>query len=225
MTDEELRINADFDVRVIIRPEDYQWVASPMPGVERIMLDRIGGEVARATSLVRYEPNSQFSSHVHSGGEEYFVLEGVFADEHGEYPEGTYVRNPIGTEHTPKIGSEGAIIFVKLHQFDVDDKEQKSIDTHKVEWQNTAVEGVLIINLHEYKTEKVVLTKYAPNIQLESCKNLGGTELFVLEGAVYDENGVYQKGSWLRLPHNSEFTPYTKENGALILQKTGHIKS
>jgi hypothetical protein len=67
-----------------------------MPGVERMMLDRIGDEVARATSLVRYAPNSTFSPHVHGGGEEFFVLEGEFGDEHRTYPAGTYVRNPIG---------------------------------------------------------------------------------------------------------------------------------
>ncbi|GAL16551.1 hypothetical protein JCM19235_5100 [Vibrio maritimus] len=78
-------INADFDKRVVIRPEDYQWVDSPMPGVERMRLDRVGDEVARATSLVRYQPNSEFSPHTHGGGEEFFVLEGVFSDEHGDY--------------------------------------------------------------------------------------------------------------------------------------------
>ena len=96
-----MRLNADFSKRVVIRPDDYEWVASPMPGVERMMLDRIGDEVARATSLVRYAPNSRFSAHVHGGGEEFLVLEGTFADEHGQYPAGTYIRNPIGTGHTP----------------------------------------------------------------------------------------------------------------------------
>ena len=92
-----MRLNADFSKPVVIRPDDYEWVASPMPGVERMMLDRVGEEVARATSLVRYAPNSDFSQHVHDGGEEFYVLEGEFADEHRSYPVGSYVRNPIGT--------------------------------------------------------------------------------------------------------------------------------
>jgi hypothetical protein len=58
------------------------------------MLDRIGDEVARATSIVRYAPASHFSPHVHDGGEEFLVLEGTFQDEHGDYPVGSYVRNP-----------------------------------------------------------------------------------------------------------------------------------
>jgi len=91
----------------------------PMWGLN--MLDRIGDEVARATTIVRYAPNSHFSSHVHSGGEEFIVLEGVFQDEHGDFPAGSYVRNPPTSSHTP--GSEpGCVIFVKLWQYDLDDR-------------------------------------------------------------------------------------------------------
>jgi anti-sigma factor ChrR (cupin superfamily) len=122
-----MRLNADFSERVVIRPDDYEWVDSPMPGVERMMLDRIGDEVARATSLVRYAPGSAFSSHVHTGGEEFLVLEGEFGDEHNSYPKRTYVRNPIGTSHTPRVGDDGCIIFVKLQQFDADERSSRSI--------------------------------------------------------------------------------------------------
>ena len=85
------------------------------------MLDRVGEEVARATSLVRYAPNSAFSQHVHNGGEEFYVLAGKFTDEHRSYPVGSYVRNPIGSAHTPKIGNQGCTIFVKLQQFEADE--------------------------------------------------------------------------------------------------------
>jgi anti-sigma factor ChrR (cupin superfamily) len=78
-----------------------------------VMLDRIGDEVVRATSIVRYAPGSHFSAHTHGGGEEFFVLNGVFQDEHGDYPVGSYVRNPPTSSHVP--GSDlGCVIFVKL---------------------------------------------------------------------------------------------------------------
>ena len=48
------RINADFTQRIVLSTNEMPWIPSPQPGVERRMLDRIGGEVARATSLVRY---------------------------------------------------------------------------------------------------------------------------------------------------------------------------
>lgn len=219
-----LRIHDDFEKRVVIRPEDYVWSASPMPGVERMMLDRIGGEVARATSIVRYAPNSEFSPHTHGGGEEFFVLEGVFADEHAAYPKGTYVRNPIGTRHTPKIGPQGATIFVKLHQFEKEDQDQKAINTYDMPWYPGLVPGLSVMPLHEFGSEHVALVRWAPNTLFNPHKHWGGEEILVLEGTFYDEHGVYPKGSWLRSPHLSQHTPFTKEDGAIIFVKTGHLK-
>lgn len=216
-------LNANFSQRIVITPDDYQWVSSPMPGVERMMLDRIGDEVARATSLVKYAPFSTFSSHLHSGGEEFFVLEGVFSDEHQDYPQGSYVRNPIGTSHTPKIGKEGAIIFVKLHQFKQSDDAQKVIHTPTQAWYQGMVNGLTVMPLHEFESEHVALVKWAPNTEFNSHQHFGGEEIVVLEGTFYDEHGSYPKGSWIRSPHLSRHKPFTKEDGALIYVKTGHL--
>ncbi|MDU0355482.1 cupin domain-containing protein [Paraglaciecola aquimarina] len=218
------RLHADFTKRTVIRPDDYQWVPSPMAGVERMMLDRIGDEVARATSIVRYAPFSQFSSHTHSGGEEFFVLEGVFADEHQEYPIGSYVRNPIGTAHTPKIGEQGATIFVKLQQFEQADREQKAIHTPTQAWHQGLVKGLTVMPLHQFETENVALVKWAPNTQFNSHQHWGGEEILVLAGTFHDEHGSYPKGSWIRSPHLSRHSPFTKEDGALIYVKTGHLQ-
>ena len=218
-----IEINADFAQRVVITPDDYQWEASPMPGVDRMKLDRIGDEIARATSLVRYDPNSQFSPHEHSGGEEIFVLEGVFGDEHGAYPAGTYIRNPIGTKHQPVIGSEGATIFVKLHQFHQQDHSQFTINTKTQAWYPGLVDGLSVMPLHQFEEEHIALVQWAPNTQFQPHRHWGGEEILVLKGTFYDEHGVYPTGSWLRSPHLSQHTPYTKDDGALIYVKTGHL--
>ena len=218
-----MRINADFSKRIVIRPDDYEWVASPMPGVERMMLDRIGDEVARATSLVRYAPNSTFSSHVHGGGEEFLVLDGEFGDEHGVYPKGTYVRNPIGTGHTPRIGEEGCLIFVKLHQFGQDDRKPVVMDTCNSAWLPGLVPDLSVMSLHEYEGEHVALVKWAPHTDFQAHTHWGGEEIFVVEGCFFDEHGEYPAGSWIRSPDQSRHTPYTREDGALIYVKTGHL--
>lgn len=217
------QINADFNVRVVITPNKYNWVDSPMPGVGRMMLDRIGDEIARATSIVRYAPNSEFSAHTHTGGEEFFVLEGVFSDEHGAYPAGSYVRNPIGTTHTPQIGSEGACIFVKLQQFSPTDTSQFTIDTRSTEWRPGLVDGLKVMPLHSFEAENVALVKWAPNTQFNAHQHWGGEEIFVLEGTFYDEQGCYPAGTWLRNPHMSQHQPFTKDDGALIYVKVGHL--
>jgi anti-sigma factor ChrR (cupin superfamily) len=215
--------NADFDQRIVIRPEDYLWQESPQKGVSRMMLDRVGDEIARATTIVHYEPNSNFPAHIHSGGEEFFVLEGVFEDENGEYPAGTYVRNPIGTKHTPIIGQKGATIFVKLQQFAKNDASQISLNTNEEDWRQGLVGGLQVMSLHSFEGENVALVKWAPNTKFTPHKHWGGEEIFVLEGTFYDEHGKYPKGSWIRSPHLSSHSPHTKEDGALIYVKTGHL--
>jgi anti-sigma factor ChrR (cupin superfamily) len=121
-------INADFSRSVVVEPAQYEWIASPQAGVERMMLDRIGAEQARATSIVRYAPDSRFPPHAHPGGEEILVLSGTFSDETGDFPAGWYLRNPPGTSHQAS-SAEGAVIFVKLRQMAPDDDHRVRIDT------------------------------------------------------------------------------------------------
>lgn len=217
-----MKLNADFEERVVIRPEDYAWVDSPASGVQRMMLDRIGDEVARATTIVRFAPNSQFDAHTHGGGEEFLVLEGVFSDEHADYGPGTYVRNPIGTAHRPHIGPEGATILVKLHQFEDSDTEQKVIDTRAAEFLPGSAPGLSVLPLHSVPSESVALVRWAPGTRFNAHRHWGGEEIFVLEGTFQDEHGDYPAGSWLRSPHLSEHTPFSDE-GCLIYVKTGHL--
>ena len=218
-----MKINANFDERIVINTEEMNWIPSPVPGVERKMLDRIGEEIARATSFVRYAPNSHFSAHTHGGGEEFLVLEGEFNDAAGCYPAGTYVRNPIGSSHAPWAGAEGAVIFVKLHQFDPQDGEHRVIQTREQAWYQGMVPGLKVMPLHEFGAEHVALVKWAPNTRFNPHQHWGGEEILVLEGVFCDEHGVYPAGSWLRSPHLSQHQPFTGPEGALIYVKTGHL--
>ncbi len=194
-----------------------------MPGVRRMMLDRIGDEVARATSLVRYAPNSTFSPHVHGGGEEFFVLEGEFADEHRRYPAGTYVRNPIGTEHAPRVGEQGCVLFVKLHQFDKEDNAQLVIDTRNADWPPQYAPGFEEMPLHQFRNERVALIRWAPNTTYGEHAHEGGEEIFVIDGCFYDEHGAYPAGSWVRYPDQSHHNDFTRDEGALLYLKSGHL--
>ena len=218
-----MKLRADFDQRVTVTPEQYEWVPSPAPGVERMMLDRVGAEVARATSIVRYAANSRFPAHEHGGGEEILVLDGEFGDEHGSYPAGYYLRNPIGTRHSPKIGSEGATIFVKLHQFASDDTAQLAVDTGSGGWLPGRVDGVEIMPLHRHGDENVFLLRWLPDTVYPVHSHAGGEEIFVLEGAFLDEYGRYPQGSWVRYPDGSRHAPYTLAEGALLYVKEGHL--
>ena len=189
------------------------------------MLDRIGKETGHATSLVRYAPDSVFPAHVHTGGEEILVLEGEFSDEHGDYPTGSYLRNPIGTKHAPRIGPQGATIFVKLHQFDQQDTQQININTRTETWRPGLVSGLSVMSLHQFDVERIALVKWEPFTKFQPHGHYGGEEVFVIEGTFYDEHGSYPAGTWLRSPHLSQHHPYTEDDGALIYVKTGHLLS
>jgi len=215
-----MRINADFSQRAFVPGDAYEWVASPLPGVERVMLDRIGEEVAWATSIVRYAPGSRFSEHVHSGGEEFLVLDGIFSDADGNHPAGSYIRNPIGTRHAP-WSEEGCTIFVKLQQFAPDDTKQFSVDTRSGDWQ-PGPDGVTMLPLHAHGGESVRLARYAPGTQFPHHDHPGGEEIFVLEGTLSDEHGTYGPGSWHRSPPGSDHAPWSEE-GCLIYVKSGHL--
>ena len=216
-------VNQDFTKRIAINSAKEIWHKSPSDGVERLYLERDdGGESAVATSIVRFAPGSKFDEHVHDGGEEFIVLEGTFSDEFGSYPKGTYVRNPMGSSHNPYSDS-GCILFVKLRQFQTDDQEQVKINTNNEAWLPGLVDGLSVMPLHHFKTEHVALVKWAPNTIFNPHQHWGGEEILVLEGVFHDEFGVYPKGSWLRSPHLSQHTPFTKEEGALIFVKTGHL--
>ena len=216
-------INADFDQRVVVHSEQLEWLDSPMPGVRRRMLDRIGDEVARATTIVQYDPDSHFSPHVHTGGEEFIVLNGVFQDEHGDFPVGSYIRNPPQSSHTP--GSEpGCIIFVKLWQFDLDDRHQIRIDMDKAAKNSDPHRsGVSITPLYQDERETVVMEQWDPGVNI-SLDAENGAEILVLDGG-FEENGdVLVQHSWLRVPVGGKINATVADHGAKVWMKTGHLR-
>jgi anti-sigma factor ChrR (cupin superfamily) len=217
-----MKIAADFSQREIAHSATMPWVDSPMPGVARRPLDRVGDEVARATTVVRYAPGSHFSPHLHAGGEEFIVLEGVFQDEHGDYPVGSYVRNPPQSSHTP--GSEaGCVILVKLWQFQPEDRTPVRLNINEViPLPHANVKGVSLIPLFTDKHEQVSVMDIQPHTNMEFIPE-GGAELFVLQGSVKEQQDLLVTHSWLRTPVGYPLTLTTAELGAKIWIKTGHL--
>lgn len=214
-----MELNADFDKRVVVHSEQLEWNASPMPGVDRRMLDRIGEEVARATTIVRYAPGSSFSEHTHTGGEEFIVLDGVFQDEHGDYPAGTYVRNPPTSAHTPG-SAPGCTIFVKLWQFHMDDRNQ--FRKTMADELGAPVNGVASAELHRDAREVVIYSHLDRGAVLENT-DAGGIEMLVIAGSVTEGNNTLGKGAWLRLPEGTALTALAGPDGAKLWIKTGHL--
>ena len=222
-------INADFSRRVVIDTNDLPWVPSPQAGVERRMLDRIGAEVARATSLVRYASHSAFPAHGHGMGEEFLVLDGVFSDELGDYPAGTYVRNPPGSRHSPRTGP-GCTILVKLRQMTQSEHERVVVDTSTATWKPGQVAGYTRLALYSSGAagasgaagEQVSMECLLEGVALPAGICRGGEEIFLLSGDLADESASYGAGTWIRNPPGYRRS-LRSVRGATLWSKRGHL--
>ena len=215
-----MRINTDFEKPVVLATQDLPWVPSPLPGVERRLLDRVGDEVARATSLVRYAPDSYFDPHTHGGGEEFLVVSGTFSDEHGDYEAGTYVRNPVGSSHKP-YSKDGCVIFVKLWQMVPEDQEFVRIKTDTANWQD-APGGVSSLPLTERPEETVCMIDLAPGATYAIGPEAGGAEVLTLSGSLTLDGAPMPEAAWARLPKGLP-ADLTSPTGARFYLKTGHL--
>ena len=215
-----MHVNADFSRPVIVTPEDYLWVASRQEGVDRVMLDRLGAESGRATSIVRYAPGSRFPGHAHPGGEEELVVSGTFADEEAQYPAGWYLRNPPGSSHRP-VAPDGAEIFVKLWQMPAGEKRRVRIDTREPSaWQQVGVRA--ICPLFTSAEEQVSLQRLVAGERLPVAPPRGA-EVLVLAGSVQVDDRRCDQGSWIRLPPGPHPDIVARAQGATLYLKTGHL--
>lgn len=219
-------VNADFSQVAVVKSQDYQWVKSPRGEVERVMLDRIGAEHARATSIVKYLPHTVFPQHQHPNGEEILVLSGVFTENTTtHYPAGWYLRSPHDSSHSPS-SEQGALIFVKLRQMDLAEKELVRINTNDTaNWKH--VDGRHICALFHSEHEHTYLEN------LESEQRLmthapKGLEIFVLSGQLHINHAdltdsILEAGSWIRLPSDVYFQCYAGVEGTALYVKTNHL--
>jgi len=212
-----MRINDELSKPVFVHAAKMDWVASPSAGVDRRMLFRIGGEVARATSVVRYAPGSLFPRHTHGGGEEILVLKGIFQDEHGDYPAGTYFRNPPGTSHVP-ASKDGCTIFVRLWQFR--DADEMQVVRRPGQGQQVAPRpgAISATVLFDDGHEAVRLEDWQAGETIRVA-NPRGLEFFVVSGGLTIGSEAFEPQSWGRLPAGVDLEARVGTQGAKIWTK------
>ena len=214
-------LNADLTQRAVIHTAAMEWQASPSPAVWRKRLDLAGAaEASRVTSVVRYDAGASFALHPHPCGEEILVLDGVLADEHGNYPAGTFLLNPQGFSHAP-FSKHGCVLFVKLQQYAGTD--HVTIDTKSASWPDTDVPGLALMTLYEDgRGATIRLARFDPGCRVPAHDHEGGEELFVIEGELTDEFGSYPAGTWLRMADGSRHEPVSP-GGCTLYVKRGHL--
>src|SRR5437016_14126592 len=222
-------INGDLSVPVVVDTTQVEWVPSPCGSVWRKRVHLVGSpESGQVTSVVRYEPRSTFPAHDHPDGEEILVLDGVFCDEHGNWPAGTYLLNPEGFRHAP-FSEPGCVLFVKLRQFAGRERSHVVVDTHKLAWEPSSTTAVAYKALYQQAgfSDRMRLERWEPQADLGVISYEQGAELFVLEGEFVDEAGAYSAGYWLRLPAGSEHHPRSAGGCTLYIKRSGlpYLKS
>lgn len=217
-----MRINDDLTQPVLVQSAELEWMPSPAPGVDRRMLYRVGDEVARATSLVRYAPGSAFPRHVHSGGEEIFVLEGTFQDEHGDYPAGSYFRNPPGTSHVP-ASEDGCTIFVRLWQYRAGDNLQVVRQPGEGETVAPRSGASAARLLFEDAAERVTVEDWQPGAEI-AVENPRGLEFLVLSGSLAIGDETLEAQGWGRFPSGQALRATAGANGAQIWIKDAPLQ-
>ena len=216
-------INGDLDRAVAVDSAGMQWSPSPSGTVWRKRLHLVGPpESGQVTSVVRYQAESSFPAHEHPDGEEILVLEGVFSDDAGDWPAGTYLLNPEGFRHAP--GSvPGCLLFVKLRQYPGLDRRHVTLSTRDQPWEPAETPGIDRKTLYSQPgySDTTRLERWAPRLDLPRMTFPGGAELFVLEGSFEADGNEYGTHWWLRLPVGATLDPTTTAGCMLYIKEGG----
>jgi anti-sigma factor ChrR (cupin superfamily) len=219
-------LNGDMSKRIALRTSEMDWQPSPSGSVWRKRLHLVGGaESGQVTSVVRYEKGAMFAEHDHPEGEEILVLDGVFSDEHGDWPAGTYLLNPEGFRHAP-FSEPGCLLFVKLRQYAGAVRHHITLCTRDVAWQPADRSGAeeKILYAHPDFSDAMRLERWAPGTATEVPNRTEGAEVFVLEGSLEHDSESYDPLSWLRFPVGEVHHLATRE-GCVLYIKTGALGS
>jgi len=218
-------INGDLASFCAVDTSDMEWAPSPSGTVWRKRVHLVGpAESGQVTSVVSYDPNSSFPQHDHPAGEEILVMDGVFSDQEGDWPAGTYLLNPEGFRHAP-FSKNGCVLFVKLRQYPGADRRHVAIDTNTVSWQPGEMANLNRKPLYRQDgyTDIVELQKWEPGADPAVIDYPEGAELFVISGAFKNEHGRFRKGCWLRFPARSSHR-LVSDSGCILYVKTGGLK-
>lgn len=216
-------INGDMSIRAAVDTSLMDWSPSPSGSVWRKRVHLVGPpEAGQVTSIVRYQPDSSFHAHDHPDGEEILVLDGVFSDEHGDWPAGTYLLNPEGFRHAP-FSKGGCVLFVKLRQFAGRGRRHVVVDTNGLPWQAGPRAGVACKALYAQDgfSDRVDLERWEPGLSGDPVVYADGAELFVLDGEFGDEHGTFAQGCWIRFPAGARHRPRTTHGCTLYVKRGG----
>lgn len=216
-------LNGNLELRVEINPATMDWVESPSRTVLRKRFHRVGpAEFGQVTSLVQYLPGATFPAHDHPRGEEILVLNGVFSDEHGDWPTGTFLLNPEGFRHAP-FSRKGCLLWVKLRQFPGANRQHVALQTANEPWIDSVKRGVHWKKLYAQEpfTDSMRLESWDCPEEVGELRYPQGAEILVLKGGFSDARADHPPHSWLRIPVGGSLVPTSSHYCELYIKEGG----
>lgn len=99
----------------VLQHGDLAWQSTAIAGVSRKPLYQQDG-FSDVTCLEWWDLGTKLPCYEYEEGAELFVLKDRFTDENGFYDEGSWLRMPKGSKHTPHT-AEGCTLYIKRGGF------------------------------------------------------------------------------------------------------------
>ena len=221
-----MQVNADPNKVALMDTNKMPWEPTEWAGVSRKVLELVHDpKKGRETALLRFEPGARIPTHVLEDRMDVFVIEGTYADDHGEYGPHTFLRNQPGFRHTP-ASKDGCVIYAKWRvPIRPGAGDRIVIDAKTAQWLEFPQRGTRV--LHLYPNADGIETSRIGNVypgrKLPSHNHSIGEETLVLNGCLKDEYAAYSKGIWFRMPCGVPHAPYTEADGCLMLIREGDL--
>lgn len=216
-------VNADLLELVTIDSSQLPWRSAGIPGVSEKVFERIGaGAAARETALLRLDPRTIVPGGVAQCRIDMLVLAGSVELLGLRRTAGMFVRVPVGTEIDLR-SADGATVLVKKRG-ERASGEPIALDTHdRANWAAWGGRGSEKAQLYEagLLPEASWVGFMLPDLTIPEHDHAGGEEIFILEGEIRDERGLYGPGAWVRFPIGVRHTPVSLSQGCRMLVREG----
>lgn len=218
--------NEDLLALVTIDSARLPWNPTRVPKVWEKLFERIGvGPCARETGLLRLAPGASVPGGVAECRIDMLVLEGsvqlgaVYRDA------GMFVRVPVGAEIA--LGSDkGATVMLKKRGGNADGGPIALDTKDRANWAAWGGRGSEKAQLYDSGTlaEASWVGFMLPDLTIPEHDHAGGEEIFILEGEIRDERGLYGPGAWVRFPIELSHTPVSLAEGCRMLVREGDAR-
>lgn len=218
--------NADLMTLVTIRADEHPWHATEIPGIEEKVFERIGkGAEARETTLLRLAAGTGVAQGRAECRIDIFVLEGAIEVAGRHCNAGYFLRLPAGSQFAVR-SADGATIMLKKRG-DQADGTPLALDTRdRANWAPWGGRGSEKAQIYDPGAlpEASWVGYMLPDLTIPEHDHAGGEEIFILEGELRDERGLYGPRTWVRFPIGARHTPTSLGDGCLMIVREGDAR-